>query len=625
MAWPFVGDACRGGSTRFSLSRHRGTLPGELILARSAVPWRHGRCSAGRIAARRDEDMKAKAWIIPATCLVALSGIAGCGGSSSSSSFVVTSSVGPGGTVVPGSVSVSTGTQAEFTITPLWGYRTLEVSGCGGTLSGDTYTTAPVTSRCIVTATFEPVAGQSCVSTADEFLLALSEVGESGEPETIRLVSGTYSHDFEFFADVPGGIALEIEGGFRPDCTLRDADSPTVLDGAGTRSVLILDLEAGASASLSTLTVTNGFESIRAAGIEIWGPTDGTAATIENVRFIQNEGVEFFGVGLAVMVDTLRVRDSAFEDNLGVAGSAARAWCRQCDFEDNDFLRNVSEDGAGGLEVTSEGEGLPAGAGGILVLRNHFEENQGSVAGGLYAETGGQLSLRESRFLANESEFGGGASLSHTGLEPGTRLEVIGNYFVGNLAEGAGGALLADAGGVAEISNNLFDANTAGEAGGAILLELLQGADEGWFINNTVVRNESETGGGGIYSVQHGNNMPVRLINNAITHNSAPRGADAFLDNDGDRDLFPATVILRNNALSSFSSVEVALGLPFFLDNIVAGEDAYLDFDAGNFRPAPGSPLIDAGLAQDEVPETDIEGNPRDATPDIGAYEYGGD
>lgn len=570
--------------------------------------------------------MKVKAWIIPATCLVALSGITGCGGGSSPSSFVVTSSVGPGGTVAPGSVSVPTGTQAEFTITPLWGYSILEVSGCGGSLSGNTYTTATITSRCIVTATFEPIAGQSCVSTADELLLALSEVGESGEPETIRLVSGDYSHDFEFFADVPADVSLEIEGGYRPDCTLKDADAPTVLDGAGTRSVLILDLGTGASVTLRNLTVTNGLESIRAAGLEIWGPADGTAATIENVRFTQNEGDEFFGVGLAVLVDTLRVRDSAFEDNFGSAGSAARAWCRQCDFEDNDFLRNVSADGAGGLEVTSEREDSPAGAGGISVLRNHFEANQGSIAGGLYAETGGQLSLRESRFLANGSGVdGGGASLSHSGLEPGARLEVFGNYFVGNMADRAGGALLADAGSGAEISNNLFDANTATETGGAILLELLQDADEGWLINNTVVRNESETGGGGIFSVQHGNATVVRLINNAITHNTAPRGADAFLDNDGNGDLIPAPVVLRNNAVTGFSSVEVALGLPVFLDNINVSEDAYLDFDAGDFRPAPGSPLIDAGHAQDEVPETDIEGNPRDATPDIGAYEYGGD
>jgi hypothetical protein len=568
--------------------------------------------------------MKVKAWITPAACAVLLVGVAGCGGGSSPSSFVVTSSVGPGGTVSPGSINVPTGTEIEFTITPLWGYETLSVSGCGGTLTGNTYTTAPITSRCVVSAAFEPIAGQSCVSTADEFLLALSEVGESGALDTIRLVAGDYSHDFEFFALVPAGGALEIEGGFRPDCTLREAASPTVLDGAGTRSVLVLDLDTGASVSLHNLTVANGRESVSAAGLDVLGPAAGTRATIENVRFIRNMGEEFFGVGMDVLVDTLEVRDSTFEDNEGIAGSAARAWCRQCAFEDNDFLRNVSEEGAGGLEVTGEREDSPVGAGGISVLRNHFEENWGFIAGGLYAETGGQLNLQESWFIANESLFGGGATLSHAGQEADVRLEVFGNYFLGNRADDAGGALLAETDSVAVISNNLFDANTAVETGGAILLELFQDAEEGWFVNNTVVRNESEAGGGGIHSVQHGNSTVMRLINNAITHNSAPRGANALLDNDGNNDSTAAPVFLLNNAVSGPSSVEIVLGLPTASGNIEVNEDAYLDFAAGDFRPAPGSPLIDAGLATDAVPATDIEGNPRDASPDIGAYEHSG-
>lgn len=572
-----------------------------------------------------NEETKIKGWLRPAACAVLLFGVAGCGGGSSPSSFIVTSDVGPGGTISPGSITVPTGTQTEFTITPLWGYETVSVSGCGGTLSGDTYTTGPITSRCVVSATFEPIAGQSCVSTADELQLALSEVGETGALDMIRLVAGNYSHDVGFFALLPANGALEIEGGFRPDCTLREDDLPTVLDGAGMRSVLVLDLEAGASASLRNLTVANGLESLRAAGLEIWGPADGTAAMIENMQFSQNTGDEFFGVGMAVLVDTLEVRDSVFEDNFGIAGSAARAWCRQCEFVDNDFLRNRSEEGAGGLEVTGEREGSPDGAGGITVLGNYFEENWGLIAGGLHVETGGQLTLQESRFIANESGFGGGATLVHAGLEPDARLDVLDNYFVGNLADGAGGALLAEAGNVAAISNNLFEANTAADTGGAILVELMEGGDDVWFVNNTVVGNESEAGGGGIYSVQHGNGMFVRLINNAITHNSAPRGANAFLDNDGNEDSVPAPVVLMNNAVSGPSSVEVVLGLPIASGNINVNEDAYLDFEAGDYRPAPGSPLIDVGLAIDEVPETDIEGNPRDASPDIGAYEYGGD
>jgi hypothetical protein len=42
----------------------------------------------------------------------------------------------------------------SFTLTPDAGYRIDSVTGCGGTLSGDTYTTGPVSGDCAVEATF---------------------------------------------------------------------------------------------------------------------------------------------------------------------------------------------------------------------------------------------------------------------------------------------------------------------------------------------------------------------------------------------------------------------------------------------------------------------------------------
>ncbi|MFC1739226.1 PKD domain-containing protein [Planctomycetota bacterium] len=47
----------------------------------------------------------------------------------------------------------------------------------------------------------------------------------------------------------------------------------------------------------------------------------------------------------------------------------------------------------------------------------------------------------------------------------------------------------------------------------------------------------------------------------------------------------------------------------------------FVDYANGNVNLAPGSSFIDAGTDTD-APSTDILGNPRDATPDIGAYEY---
>jgi FtsP/CotA-like multicopper oxidase with cupredoxin domain len=58
------------------------------------------------------------------------------------------------GTVVPSPQTVSNGATASFTVTPDLYYHVASVTGCGGILSGSTYTTAPITATCVVTATF---------------------------------------------------------------------------------------------------------------------------------------------------------------------------------------------------------------------------------------------------------------------------------------------------------------------------------------------------------------------------------------------------------------------------------------------------------------------------------------
>ncbi|MCL1960623.1 MAG: hypothetical protein FWG56_02315, partial [Desulfovibrionaceae bacterium] len=70
--------------------------------------------------------------------------------------YSVTASAGVGGTISPsGTGSVLPGTTKTFTVTPNTGYAISSVGGtCGGTLSGNTYTTYPVNANCTVTAAF---------------------------------------------------------------------------------------------------------------------------------------------------------------------------------------------------------------------------------------------------------------------------------------------------------------------------------------------------------------------------------------------------------------------------------------------------------------------------------------
>ena len=75
-------------------------------------------------------------------------------GGSGVPAYMVNAIAGEGGAVSPESVSVDQGEMASFTVIPNTGYSLAEVSGCGGTLSGNTYTTGGITEACEVTASF---------------------------------------------------------------------------------------------------------------------------------------------------------------------------------------------------------------------------------------------------------------------------------------------------------------------------------------------------------------------------------------------------------------------------------------------------------------------------------------
>jgi subtilisin family serine protease len=69
--------------------------------------------------------------------------------------YTVTPSAGAGGSISPSTPqSVNHGSAASFTVTPTTGYRINKVTGCGGLLNGSIYTTGPISSSCIVNASF---------------------------------------------------------------------------------------------------------------------------------------------------------------------------------------------------------------------------------------------------------------------------------------------------------------------------------------------------------------------------------------------------------------------------------------------------------------------------------------
>ena len=76
------------------------------------------------------------------------------GGGDGTTSFTVSTSAGANGAISPASTSVNQNETTRFTVTPDTGYLIDVVSGCGGSLSGDTYTTGVITADCTVLASF---------------------------------------------------------------------------------------------------------------------------------------------------------------------------------------------------------------------------------------------------------------------------------------------------------------------------------------------------------------------------------------------------------------------------------------------------------------------------------------
>ena len=78
-----------------------------------------------------------------------------------------------------------------------------------------------------------------CVTNAAELQNALSTAATNGQDDTIKVVQGTYSGNFEYNSGK--GHSITLLGGYYTGCTSRVVDpANTVLDGHG-RSLLCLD------------------------------------------------------------------------------------------------------------------------------------------------------------------------------------------------------------------------------------------------------------------------------------------------------------------------------------------------------------------------------------------------
>jgi hypothetical protein len=276
----------------------------------------------------------------------------------------------------------------------------------------------------------------------------------------------------------------------------------------------------------------------------------------------------------------------------------------------NNLIHDVNNIGIDMIGGEADVFGLAAGTQNLPVARdgvcshntvyNEHANYGGGYAAGIYVDGGINITLADNVSYKNDM-----------GLEVGAE-----NH--GYVASGV------------VVENNLLYLNTqAGLVFGGYQASVGR-VENCSFINNTVYKNDSRNTGNGQLWIQW-------ATNNVVTNNIFVAASnDVLLGSDGAGNV---NNVLDNNlyfassaALAQFNFNRASYnGLAAYQQG--TGEDAhslfanpaFVNAAAFNFHLTAGSPAIDAGSdAAGQFAATDFDGNSRDNTPDIGAYEYPG-
>jgi hypothetical protein len=171
------------------------------------------------------------------------------------------------------------------------------------------------------------------------------------------------------------------------------------------------------------------------------------------------------------------------------------------------------------------------------------------------------------------------------------------------------------------IDTSFVSGNRAGAHGGAFSLFNTKTT----IVNSLITGNAADTGNGNVMVLYQDDD--VTLLNSTVAGNN-PTGAQAVLVWSGKMTVVNS--IMWDNALNlqadppctdcidvSYSDVQ---GWSGGTGNIDA-DPLFVDGAGGDYSLQAGSPAIDKGTAVG-APASDFDGSPRDAQPDMGAFEY---
>jgi hypothetical protein len=221
-----------------------------------------------------------------------------------------------------------------------------------------------------------------------------------------------------------------------------------------------------------------------------------------------------------------------------------------------------------------------------------IEHNEAEYGGGIAVRTGASAYISGTRVVSNSAFQGGGVC-----IWVGGPVVVMANTIISdNYATYEGGLSMWGIGGTFTGTNLLVVDNHSGSGQGSFSL---WGTSGGQLMNATVSGNDSATGSGGAVIEGAVSGFPIV---NSIFWGNGTDGAD----------------LSGTNLNVSYSDVQ---GFPG--TGNISADPRFVDPTNGNYHLKASSPCMDRGTPTG-APTHDIEGTPRDAAPDMGAYEWTG-
>ena len=359
----------------------------------------------------------------------------------------------------------------------------------------------------------------------------------------------------------------------------------------------------GSSWDRAFKTLQEGADAADAAGGgEVW-VAEGTYTAATDPVLTMKAGVSLFG-GFCTSETEFSTRD--WNANPTVIDGQ---YARRCVLGANDTVLDgftVTRGYAVAVpgQIASSGSGLMILNVSLTVRNCAFVDNRADSGGGAMFNASGNLRVEHSTFQANRvlgssiaySNDGGGAINTSSGS-----ITLQGCVFTANTCVKNGGALSSYASST-NLTNCVFSSNAAKGSGGAIANDYDSGRDRS-VTNCTFSGNSAGGAGGAILEV-----YPSTITNSIFWNDQASYG-------------YPEIACYESAYDPTAVSCSCVQGGYAGTGNI-STDPLLIDDSGGSVQLRPGSPCVDAGIA-DGAPTTDILGRPRPAGTgvDMGAYE----